>query len=103
MPMHELITSKLQQALSPEVLQVENESHMHSGPAAESHFKVTIVSRQFDGERLIQRHRAVNKALADELQMIHALALHTYTPEEYAERGGYAPDSPACEGGSKAS
>lgn len=102
MSMQDSITEKLTTAFSPEVLSVENESHMHSGPATESHFKVTIVTDAFDGERLINRHRAVNKALADELQRIHALALHTYTSDEYFNRAGQAPESPPCEGGSKA-
>jgi len=30
----------------------------------------------------------------------HALALHTYTPEEWAAQGS-APESPTCLGGSK--
>ena len=34
------------------------------------------------------------------MQEIHALALHTYTPDEWAQAGG-APDSPTCRGGSK--
>ena len=47
----------------------------------------------------LERHRRVNAALADELAgPIHALALHTYTPEEWAETVA-APDSPDCRGG----
>lgn len=38
--MQENIESKLREALSPVHLEVINESHMHSGPATESHFKV---------------------------------------------------------------
>lgn len=97
------IENKLQTALSPEYLLVENESHMHSVPKnSETHFKVTIVSDEFEGKRLIARHRRVNQLLADELAgPVHALALHTYTPQEWVTKFGQVPDSPNCLGGSK--
>jgi len=94
------IEARLHEAFAPEYLEVINESHMHSGPATESHFKVVLVSPTFEGMKLIQRHRAVNEALKDLLAQFHALALHTYTPEEWAKKGG-APASPPCQGGSK--
>jgi BolA protein len=50
---------------------------------------------------LIKRHRLVNKALEQELQQIHALALHTMTASEWTERGENVKASPACKGGSK--
>lgn len=100
MKVHDTIETKLNERFSPSYLLVENESHMHSGPAAESHFKVTVVSEIFEGMRLLARHRAVNEALADELATkIHALAIHTYTDEEWQAKG-VAPASPACRGGS---
>jgi BolA protein len=44
----------------------------------------------------------VNAALAEELAGgVHALALHTMTPEEWFAKGGQAPESPPCLGGSK--
>ena len=102
MTMQSRITEKLQQAFSPEHLEVVDESHMHNVPeGAESHFKVLIVSDDFNGKMLIARHRLVNAALADELENgIHALALHTMTMAEWFEKGG-APDSPECLGGGK--
>lgn len=96
----ETITEKLNQAFSPEHLEVINESHMHSGPNTESHFKVVIVSDEFKDKMLIARHRLVNKALEDDLKDIHALALHTMTMEEWFKKGG-APESPPCAGGGK--
>jgi BolA protein len=103
MTTQQTIENKLNEALEPTFLEVVNESHMHNVPAgSESHFKVTVVSEQFDGERLVARHRRVNAVLADELAgAVHALALHTLTPDEYFERAGKVPDSPACHGGSK--
>ncbi|QUJ66769.1 transcriptional regulator BolA [Photobacterium sp. GJ3] len=98
----ERIEQKLQQSLAPVHLDVINESYMHNVPkGAESHFKVIIVSTEFEGQRLIGRHRTVNAILADELaNHIHALAIHTYTPDEWATQQA-APASPSCLGGSK--
>ena len=99
------LRQKLTQAFTPGHLEISNESHMHSAPAGhtgprESHFKAVIVSDAFAGKRLIQQHQAVFASLGDTMGKIHALALHTYTPAEWAARAG-APDSPACKGGSK--
>jgi len=102
MSMQTTIEQKLSGELEVDYLQVENESHMHNvAPGAESHFKVTIVSNAFDDQMLIKRHRAVNQILQQEMQQIHALALHTLTPQEWQARGGQVADSPKCRGGGK--
>lgn len=97
------IESKLQQAFAPLQLEVVNESHMHSvPPGSESHFRVVLVSDRFEGQRAVARHQGIYRVLAEELAGgVHALALHTYTPDEWQQRGGDAPASPACLGGSK--
>jgi BolA protein len=96
------IEEKLNNEFKAEFLQVENESFMHNvAPESESHFKVTIVSKLFNDQMLIKRHRMINKSLELELQQIHALALHTLTPEEWEQRSGQVADSPACKGGGK--
>ncbi|KXF79806.1 transcriptional regulator BolA [Enterovibrio coralii] len=102
MVIQQRIEEKLNAAFSPIYIEVKNESYMHNVPeGSESHFKVTIVSSDFDGQRLIARHRAVNTTLADELKNdIHALAIHTYTENEWLESKGDVPASPACRGGS---
>jgi len=99
----ETIQQKLQQAFSPLHLEVINESHMHNvPPGSESHFKVVLVSDAFVGEKPLARHRRVNQVLGQELAgAIHALALHTLTPDDWFERGGKVKDSPPCLGGSK--
>lgn len=99
--MQQTIIDKLEKAFSPQHLEVINESHMHNVPqGSESHFKVLIVSDEFNNKMLVARHRLVNKALEQELKGgIHALALHTLTMEEWFEKGK-APESPPCEGGS---
>ncbi len=96
------IQQKLENEFDTAFLSVENESHMHNvAPGSESHFKVTIVSDRFRDQMLIKRHRMVNKTLEQELQQIHALALHTLTPEEWRAREGVVADSPKCRGGGK--
>ena len=96
------IEQKLASEFKADFLQVENESHMHNvAPGSESHFKVTIVSDAFNDQMLIKRHRMVNKTLQQEMQQIHALALHTLTPDEWKARAGNVADSPKCRGGGK--
>jgi len=104
MTMHSTIESKLADALQPTVLEVSNESHMHSVPAnSETHFKVVVVSEDFLEKPLLARHRLINKLLADELKGgVHALALHTFTAAEWAARGQASTNSPECRGGSAA-
>ncbi|MCZ6566345.1 MAG: BolA/IbaG family iron-sulfur metabolism protein [Gammaproteobacteria bacterium] len=99
------IEQKIQYALQPTFLEVANESHMHNVPPdSESHFKVTVVSAEFDGKILVARHRTLNALLKDELAgPVHALSLHTMTPAEWQEKNGEIRKSPPCLGGSKAS
>tara|TARA_B110000879_G_C11031452_1_gene455048 strand:+ start:563 stop:889 length:327 start_codon:yes stop_codon:yes gene_type:complete len=96
------IINKLTAALSPSHLDVVNESHKHSGPRdAETHFKIVIVGDAFNGQRSVARHQMIYKTLADELAAnVHALAIHTYTNEEWSAQPS-SPDSPDCLGGSK--
>lgn len=102
MVVEQTIVEKLKQAFEPVFLQVENESHMHSVPAnSETHFKVTLVSEVFNGMRQVAMHQKVYAVLQEELQgEVHALALHTYTPEKW-QQNRQVPDSPNCLGGSK--
>lgn len=98
------IEQKLRTELSPSYLKVLNESYMHNVPeGAESHFKVIVVSDDFEGERLLSRHRTINSILADELaNHIHALAIHTYSEAEWqALDTELVPNSPDCMGVNK--
>lgn len=83
--------------LQPEYLQIINESAGHGGyfPGKESHFKVIVVSEQFVGLRLVQRHQMIYAAAAELMSpgKIHALAIHAYVPAEWQ---GQAPNSPVC-------
>lgn len=102
-PVQAGIEKKLYESLAPLHLEVINESHMHSvPPGSESHFKITVVSDKFLDQSPVQRHRTINELLAAEISgPVHALALHTMTPDEWFEKGGTSENSPPCLGGSK--
>ena len=97
--------SKLEQiegalaALEPQHLSVQAESHMHSR-GLETHYKAVIVSEQFAGLNAVKRHQKVYACMGDLMGQVHALALHTYTAQEWQAQG-IAPASPTCLGGSK--
>ena len=97
------IEEKIKASLAPEYLEVLNESNSHNvPPGSESHFKLTIVSDNFDGKLLLARHRMINQLLKEELDgPIHALSMHTYTPAEWENKHGQSPKSPPCLGGAK--
>ncbi|KAF6163649.1 hypothetical protein GIB67_036109 [Kingdonia uniflora] len=50
-------------------------------------FAVEIVSDQFEGKRLLERHRMVNTALAEEMKDIHALSIKkAVTPTQWQQQ-----------------
>ena len=83
----EVIIEKLTRALSPSLLEVIDESHRHQGHAGwrqegETHFRVRIATRQFDGKSRIAQHRAVMDLLDSELKAgVHALAIEVLSPD----------------------
>ena len=85
----EKIRTALEQALQPQRLVIEDESHKHAGHAGAAtgrgHFHVEIVAASFAGTPLIARHRRVYEALGELMQTdIHALSLRARTPAEVA-------------------
>jgi stress-induced morphogen len=96
------IQQKLSSALSPSVLDVQNESSMHNVPkGSETHFKVVVVSPAFEGLARVRRHQLIYDALADEMKSgLHALTITSKTPSEWAA-DSVVPASPECLGGSK--
>ena len=86
------ITKKLSEAFIPESLDVVDESHLHEGhaghrPGGETHFRVYIVSKAFEGKTRIDRHRMINALLASELAgSVHALAIKAHAPDEMKTR-----------------
>ena len=96
MSIQSTIEEKLKTVFSPERLVVINESHLHAGHhhagsdhhdsfdgTGETHFRVRIVAGAFSGLSRLERHRAVNTLLADELKAsVHALAIEAAAPGE---------------------
>ena len=85
-----LIKEKLTTALNPTHLTIKDDSEKHAGHAGArqggGHFMVTIVSTQFAGKTLIQRHRLVYSALDDLMNTaIHALSIQAQTPDEFSK------------------
>lgn len=84
--------AQLQQTFFPTHLEIHNDSNLHSHHRAmegvtskETHFRVVITSDAFEGKSQLQRHKAVNKLLDEDLKReggIHALQLRTRTPSE---------------------
>jgi stress-induced morphogen len=75
------IAAKIRAALPDAVVTLED----LTGTA--DHWKATIVSAAFAGRSLMQRHRLVMGALAEELRgPIHALTMDVWTPEEARAR-----------------
>lgn len=75
------IEKKLREAFSPEALTVTDESALHAGHAGapdggQSHFHVEISAAALAGLSRVERQRAINKALAEELAgPVHALRM----------------------------
>ncbi len=99
------MTSKLERiqtalaALEPVHLQVLDESHQHHR-GLETHYKAIIASGSFKGLSPVRRHQTVYATLGGLMGEVHAMALHTYTPEEW-EGQSAVPVSPVCRGGGK--
>jgi acid stress-induced BolA-like protein IbaG/YrbA len=52
------------------------------------HWSAVIVSPEFEGKRLIQRHKQVYATLGDRMHTdeVHALSMKTYTPQEWEQQ-----------------
>jgi BolA protein len=87
-PVKQSIINKLRETFAPESLDVIDESHLHEGhaghrPGGETHFRIHIVSRAFEGKSRIECHRMINATLAAELAgSVHALAIKAQAPSE---------------------
>lgn len=87
-PIAEKMQSKLEAALSPERLEIVDDSESHRGhggfrEGGESHFNVEIVAAGFAGVSRVGRQRLVFDVLAEELAgPVHALSLRCFAPGE---------------------
>ena len=81
MSARDTITAKLTSEFSPAFLDVIDESNKHHGHAGwreggETHFRVRIATRHFDGMSRVAQHRAVMDVLGAELKdQVHALTI----------------------------
>ncbi len=74
------IETRLASQFAPRMLEVVNESHLHTGHSGddgtgESHFRVVIRAALFAPMSRVARHRAVHQTLGDLNTRVHALAL----------------------------
>jgi len=81
----EIIKTKLSENLNIDSLDIIDESHKHANHAQSSggHFRVRIVSEDFQDKSLLERHRMVYGILGDMLKNeIHALSIDAKAPNE---------------------
>lgn len=99
-PIADQILAVLKDAFRPQHLELENESDQHAGPPGrESHFRLVLVSDAMAGKSKVQRHQEIYRVLGALIgNPVHALAMHLYTPAEWAA-SAEPPASPACHGG----
>jgi BolA protein len=83
----ERIRARMTEALAPEQLELGDDSALHAGHAGAAsgggHYRVRIVSSQFEGLKLVMRHRLVYDSVHDMMHAeIHALAITALAPSE---------------------
>ncbi len=77
LPTPEQIEGYIKQGITCTHIQVEGDGQ---------HFFATIVSPEFEGQRLVQRHQLVYAAMGDRMKAeVHALSIKAFTPEEFAK------------------
>lgn len=92
-PVATIIREKLTVALSPQRLELEDDSARHAGhhhdggmdarPGGESHFNLLVVSEAFEGMSRVARQRTITALLKQELAgPVHALSIKAVTPAE---------------------
>ncbi|MBT8552241.1 BolA family transcriptional regulator [Polynucleobacter paneuropaeus] len=80
LPTPEQIESYIKQGIACSHIQVEGDGQ---------HFFATIVSPDFAGKRLVQRHQLVYAAMGDRMKAeVHALSIKAFTPEEFEQNHG---------------
>lgn len=83
----QMIEQRLRRALTVKAIEILDESSLHIGHAGAAsgggHYQVTVVSRDFDGLRTLDRHRLIYEALGDAMQTeIHALSIRAFGSNE---------------------
>ena len=86
------IEKALTRELDATLVDVTDQSGLHAGHLSAQegggHFEVLVVSEKFRGQSRVAAQRMVYEALGKMMQEdIHALAMRTFTPEQWAEGG----------------
>ena len=85
------IKTTLQEKIGATIVEITDHSDLHkhhqgrmNAPVGSGHYDAIVISAEFAGKTMMQQHRMVYAALADQMQTtIHALSLKTYTPEQW--------------------
>ncbi|WP_298612822.1 BolA family protein [uncultured Thermosynechococcus sp.] len=77
----EQLTSLIQASLPDAFVQVQDLT------GGGDHYEAVVVSAAFEGKRLVQQHQLVYSSLKELMASneLHALALKTYTPQQWAQ------------------
>ncbi len=84
----DLIREQLESKLAPLQIRIIDESLNHAGhvganAGGESHFRLEVVSRQFEGLSRVARHRLIYQALGNAFdEGLHALKIDAKAPGE---------------------
>jgi BolA protein len=90
------IINTLSSSMNLSSLKIINESFMHNVPAgSESHFKIVVVTNDFNNLSIIKRHQLIYKTLDNLMNKIHALSIHAFNEEEF-KLNPVILDSPEC-------
>ena len=87
------IKSTLQAKIGATIIEIEDRSDLHkhhqgrmNAPVGSGHYDAIVVADSFAGKTMMQQHRIVYAALADQMQTtIQALTLKTYPPEQWQQ------------------
>ena len=95
-PIENNIIDILNECMKLTSLKVINEGFMHNVPKdTESHFKIIIVSNDFNELSLVERHKLVYKYLDTIMNDIHALSIQPFNEDEF-KLNPIILDSPEC-------
>ena len=95
-PIESQIVNTLSSFMNLVSLKIVNESFMHNVPeGSESHFKIVVVTNDFNNLSIIQRHKLIYKILDNLMNKIHALSIHAFNEEEF-KLNPVIIDSPEC-------
>tara|TARA_B100000902_G_scaffold11702_1_gene14270 strand:- start:1391 stop:1684 length:294 start_codon:yes stop_codon:yes gene_type:complete len=85
--LQKIISKKISEVVTVDSIEVYDYTAQHENHATfdgNFHLSMTLISPDFEGMSLIERHQLVYKAVDEYMDgEIHALTMKTYTPEEH--------------------